>query len=84
MHATNQTDSYRMLIHPGPGIIPARLNAQGDILLGDLIIAIDDADIQSFDNLFVALDRHKVGDTVTVTLQRNGEQVQLEVTLEAI
>ncbi len=25
MHATNQTDSYRMLIHPGPCIIPAGL-----------------------------------------------------------
>ena len=25
MHATNQTDSYRMLIHPGPCIIPAVL-----------------------------------------------------------
>ena len=25
MHATNQTDSYRMLIHPGPCIIPAAL-----------------------------------------------------------
>ncbi len=26
MHATNQTDSYRMLIHPGPCIIPAALS----------------------------------------------------------
>lgn len=26
MHATNQTDSYRMLIHPGPCIIPASLS----------------------------------------------------------
>ena len=25
MHATNQTDSYRMLIHPGPCVIPAAL-----------------------------------------------------------
>ena len=25
MHATNQSDSYRMLIHPGPCIIPAAL-----------------------------------------------------------
>ena len=25
MHATNQTDSYRMLIHPGPCIIPSAL-----------------------------------------------------------
>ena len=25
MHATNQTDSYRMLIHPGPCIIPAAM-----------------------------------------------------------
>ena len=25
MHATNQSDSYRMLIHPGPCIIPAVL-----------------------------------------------------------
>ena len=25
MHATNQTDSYRMLVHPGPCIVPAAL-----------------------------------------------------------
>lgn len=25
MHATNQTDSYRMLVHPGPCVIPAGL-----------------------------------------------------------
>ena len=30
MHATNQTDSYRMLIHPGPCIIPAGL-ASGEL-----------------------------------------------------
>ena len=39
MHATNQTDSYRMLIHPGPCIIPAALataefsGASGELLL---------------------------------------------------
>ncbi len=27
MHATNQSDSYRMLIHPGPCIIPAALSS---------------------------------------------------------
>ena len=27
MHATNQTDSYRMLMHPGPCVIPAALAA---------------------------------------------------------
>ena len=27
MHATNQSDSYRMLIHPGPCVIPAGLAA---------------------------------------------------------
>ena len=27
MHATNQSDSYRMLIHPGPCVIPAALAA---------------------------------------------------------
>ena len=30
MHATNQTDSYRMLIHPGPCVIPAAL-ASGEL-----------------------------------------------------
>ena len=30
MHATNQTDSYRMLVHPGPCVIPAAL-ASGEL-----------------------------------------------------
>ena len=27
MHATNQSDSYRMLLHPGPCVIPAALSS---------------------------------------------------------
>ncbi len=66
------------------GIIPTRPDAMGEMLLGDLIVSIDDEKIKNRNELFAALDRHKVGETVSITVLRNGREVQVEVTLQAL
>jgi S1-C subfamily serine protease len=49
---------------------------------GDIITAIDDQPVTSLQDLTVYLeDRTQVGDTVTLTIQRDGEQQTVEVTL---
>ncbi len=66
------------------GIQPTRRDRQGRIQLGDVITAIDGKKIESPNDLFLALEKYKVGDGITVTSNRDGRTVQTKVTLEAV
>ena len=52
------------------GIRGTSKGAGGSIVLGDVIIGIDDTEIVTEADLFRALESHKVGDAVTLTLLR--------------
>eukprot|EP01041_Mallomonas_annulata_P001393 gene1393-2681_t len=45
-------------------------SSYGGISLGDIIIGIDDNEISSEADLFKALEKYKVGDTITITVLR--------------
>jgi len=50
---------------------------------GDIVIAIDQVEVKRFDDVVNYLAGHtSVGDTITLTVIRDGGQVQLSVTLE--
>lgn len=66
------------------GIQPARRDAQGRVRLGDVITAIDGKKVESPNELFLALEKYKVGDVVSVTSTRDGRSVQSKVTLDAV
>ncbi len=66
------------------GIRPTRRDKTGKILLGDIINAVNGKKVQSLNDLFLILEKYKVGDTVNVTLQRDGKTVQTNMTLEAV
>jgi S1-C subfamily serine protease len=53
----------------------------GQLYIRDVIIGIDDHKIASYDDLYNTLDNHKVGDTVTVTVERNGQKRKVKLTL---
>jgi S1-C subfamily serine protease len=53
-------------------------------VLGDVIVAIDGAPIHKMADLYKVLDNHKVGDTVTVTVEKQGERRDEKITLQAI
>jgi putative serine protease PepD len=53
----------------------------GDVELGDIIVAIDREKVASSDDLFRILDKHKVGDTVSVEIVRSGKRTTLPVRL---
>jgi S1-C subfamily serine protease len=53
----------------------------GDIILGDIIIGIEDKKIRSFDDLLNTLDAFQVGDSVKVTFIREGKKRSLAVEL---
>jgi S1-C subfamily serine protease len=70
------------------GLRSSRRTAAGDILWGDLIVAIDGQPVETVEELLTAIENHAVGDRVTLTIRRGlgTEQVEsldVEVTLGA-
>ena len=66
------------------GIRPTRRESSGRVILGDVITAIDGKKVESPNDLFLILENHQVGDTVTLALLRGGKTIQTKVTLEAV
>jgi S1-C subfamily serine protease len=66
------------------GIQPTRRDAQGRVILGDVITAIDGKKIESPNDMFLILEKYKVGDAVSITSLRDGRTVQTKVTLDAV
>jgi S1-C subfamily serine protease len=56
----------------------------GRIRLGDVIISIDGEAVRTYDDLARILDRHNVGDRITVGVRRNGKERILPVKLQAV
>jgi S1-C subfamily serine protease len=65
------------------GIRPTRRLADGRIVLGDLIVAIDNSEVASSDDFLDIQQSHHVGDAVVLTLDRNGKREQVRATLVA-
>lgn len=53
----------------------------GDIILGDVIIGIEDKKVRSYDDLYNAVEGSQVGDTVKVTFIREGQKRTVPVQL---
>ena len=66
------------------GIRPTRRESSGRVQLGDVIVAIDGTKVESPNDLFLLLERYKVGDVVNVSLLRDGKIVQTKVALTAV
>jgi S1-C subfamily serine protease len=66
------------------GMLPMRYDKQGHLLLGDLIIAMNDHPIKDINDLFRVLDMHKIGDELTVTILRAGKELDLKIVLQSI
>src|SRR5262245_52968801 len=66
------------------GIRPTRRDKSGRIMLGDIITAVDGKKVQSLNDLFLIMEKYKVGDTVEISLQRDGRTAQTKVLLEAV
>ena len=77
-----------MGVYPGSGAEEAGLRAMrqdrsGAVILGDIILAINDVATPSEQALLDALSNHEVGETVRLTLLRDRKQAQAEVVLQA-
>ena len=52
----------------------------GNIVIGDVIVAIDGQKIENVDDLFGVLETHQAGDTVVLTVLRGKKQARLRLT----
>jgi S1-C subfamily serine protease len=66
------------------GLRSSYRDQDGRIVLGDVIIAVDDRPVKKINDLFAHLEKYKVGDVVTLNLIRNGEKIQIKVTLGSV
>ena len=65
------------------GIQPVQKDSYGNALLGDVITAINNDPIASNSDLYLALEKYKVGDQVTVTIRRKDRELKLPVRLKS-
>ena len=69
--------SYRQLPQ---GLYVSRAYGQ-PLRSGDIILSLDQIPITDWDVLFPLLEQYATGDTVTALIQRDGTQMQLELTI---
>ena len=55
---------------------------QGRIILGDIIVSIDNTPVKSANDLFSILDQHKAGDKIKIGYIRDGKKQETEATLQ--
>jgi S1-C subfamily serine protease len=65
------------------GLRGTQREESGHIQLGDIVVAVDSKAIENGAGLNSAIQNHKVGDTVTVTILRDGQRQDFKVTLDA-
>jgi len=66
------------------GIQPVYRDRRGRVRVGDVIVAVNDEKIRSGGELGLILEGFREGDTVIVTVNREGEDKDLRVTLDAV
>jgi S1-C subfamily serine protease len=63
------------------GIRPFQRGAAGEVIAGDVIAAIDGKPVANLDELLDALETHRPGDTVALTLLRGEKSIEMKVRL---
>jgi S1-C subfamily serine protease len=59
-------------------------NRYGEYFIGDVIIGIDSHPVKTYDDLFSAIDKYKIGDTVKVKFKRDNQEKTVNITLVQI
>ena len=56
-------------------------DSRGYMYIGDVITAFDQTKVKSYDDLYSALENYKIGDTVTLTVEREGKSRKAPIKL---
>ncbi|KAA3456033.1 protease Do-like 8, chloroplastic [Gossypium australe] len=66
------------------GLLPTTRGFAGNLILGDIILAVDNKLVKNKAELNKALDEYNVGDKVILKIQRGSENMELQVILEEV
>ena len=87
-NAAHQGAAVRRVTPDSPaaraGLRPTRRVQGNRLRLGDLIVALDNKPVQSANDLYDVLEKPKVGDSVEVTLRRDGQEQKVTLTLAEV
>ncbi|HLP81207.1 MAG TPA: trypsin-like peptidase domain-containing protein [Nitrosomonas sp.] len=64
------------------GLLGATLTPEGNIIANDIIIALEKKPIDSVAKLLARIDSYKIGDTISITVLRKNQQIEIPVTLQ--
>ncbi|KAK3030851.1 hypothetical protein RJ639_035780 [Escallonia herrerae] len=64
------------------GFLPTTRGFAGNIVLGDIIVAVDNKPVRSKADLYKTLDDYTLGDKVLLKIQRGNENLELPIVLE--
>ena len=63
-------------------LLGASLMPEGNIITNDIIIALENKPIDSVAKLLARIDSYKIGDTISITVLRKNQQIEMPVTLQ--
>lgn len=63
------------------GLRETKRNQYGEIELGDIIIGVNNIDVESNSDLYIALEQFAPGDKVSILFERDGREKAVELTL---
>jgi len=63
------------------GLVPFQRGAEGGIVQGDVVQAVNGEEVSDLDDMLTALERFQPGDSVTLTVSRAGKVRKVDVTL---
>ncbi len=63
------------------GLRPTTVDRYGRVYLGDVIVAVNETEIKSNDDLQLALESYKTGDNVKLTIIRSNEEKNINIQL---
>jgi S1-C subfamily serine protease len=58
--------------------------SQGEVVLGDIIVAVNGRRVHTFDDLRNEIEQYRVGEEVTLTVLRDGREVPVRTVLEEV
>jgi S1-C subfamily serine protease len=65
------------------GLRPTVRNDRGNLVLGDVIVAIEGRPVHGSSDLLLLLEQREAGDRVKVTIERGGKEKNVQVVLQA-